>query len=210
MELLVDGDGVAIQGAAPDIGAYEFGVAPPVVVKPPPVPIEPLCDPKLEDDCLYFYAEAETQDINEPTTVVLRARLREGLIPAAIWRISQIDFLLNVPTSGDYIVWARVLAPSGSADSFFVSANGDAEDIYDAAEGTWSAQWQWTRGQRPQWECVHKPQSGRIFGLNTGTNTLSFRSREVDAGLDVDSVTDDVDFVPTGVPRGWGGGQRGL
>ncbi|MEZ4272384.1 MAG: hypothetical protein R3C68_13455 [Myxococcota bacterium] len=106
---------------------------------------------------------------------------------------------MTIPKSGDYIVWARVLAPSGSADSFFVSVNGVDEDIYDAAEGTWSAQWQWTRvnGRNGGTSTALNP---RIFNLNAGLNTLTFRGREAGTGLDVIFVTNDASFVPTGLP----------
>ncbi|MEZ4272385.1 MAG: choice-of-anchor Q domain-containing protein [Myxococcota bacterium] len=72
------------QGKGYDMGAYEFGDAQPVVVEPPPVPIEPLCDPTLEGDCLYFYVEAETQASAHRRLVLLARLLRETPIRSAM------------------------------------------------------------------------------------------------------------------------------
>ena len=47
-----------------------------------------------------------------------------------------VRFDFDVEQAGDYVIWARVLAPSANQDSFFVSVDGGTEDVFDVAEGT--------------------------------------------------------------------------
>src|SRR5262249_736851 len=81
-------------------------------------------------------------------------------------------------------------------DSFFVSADGGVEDVYDLAEGTWSASWQWSTvngragGDQP---LAIDP---RIFDLSVGTHTITFRARETQSVLDPFIITNDPSFVP--------------
>ncbi|MEZ4272378.1 MAG: right-handed parallel beta-helix repeat-containing protein [Myxococcota bacterium] len=176
-----------------DIGAYNFGGSPGPVVEPP-------CDSATAGDCWYFYAEAETQVISAPMNVEPNPNASAGTyLVSDVDLEGQIDFTIDVPAAGDYLIWARVLAVSSTSDSFFVSTNAGAEDIYDAAEGTWSGDWQWTRvnGRNGAASTTLNP---RIFGLNAGSNTLTFRAREAGAGVDVVLITDDTRFVPTGMP----------
>ncbi|MEZ4273397.1 MAG: hypothetical protein R3C68_18765 [Myxococcota bacterium] len=166
----------------------------------PPKPVTPLCDPSVDGDCSYFYAEAEAQAMTAPMTA-LNDALASGGTYVTTQKAEEGDvvFTVDIPKAGDYIIWARVLAPSSLADSFYVSANGGAEDIYDAAENTWSNAWQWTR--------VNGRNGGAAFSLNprlfdfeAGANTITFRGREVGAGLDVILVTNDMMFQPDGLP----------
>jgi CSLREA domain-containing protein len=104
------------------------------------------------------------------------------------------------PTTGNYVIWCRVLAPNPSTDSFFVSANGGAEDIYDVAEGTWSNSWQWTRvnGRAGGAPLTLNP---RTFNLTQGSNSIVFRARDANTKLDRIIVTDDLNFVPSDTPQ---------
>ncbi|MEZ4273017.1 MAG: right-handed parallel beta-helix repeat-containing protein [Myxococcota bacterium] len=188
-QVATDFDGTARpQQGQYDIGAYEFGGTPAVD--------KPLCDANASGACVYFYAEAETQVIAESMAVGEDGEASgSAYVSSATESTGQIDFLVELPKSGDYIVWARVLAPSVTADSFWVSANGGAWDVYDVAEGTWSEQWQWTQ--------VNGRDAGAnpsIFAFEAGANTLTFRGREPETGLDIILVTNDLGFVPAGVP----------
>ena len=104
-----------------------------------------------------------------------------------------------MPASGAYLIWCRVLGPDGSHDSFFVSMDGGAEDVYDMAERTWSPQFQWTRvnGRNGGDPLTLNP---RTFALTAGVHTLTFRAREAGAVLDRLIVTADTSFVPTETP----------
>lgn len=103
----------------------------------------------------------------------------------------------SVPVSGDYLVWCRILGSNKALDSFFVSANGGPEDIFDDAEGTWSPYWQWTVLNGQNGTGVPLTLNPRIVALTAGTNSLVFRGREMNAKLDRIIITDDATFVPT-------------
>lgn len=105
----------------------------------------------------------------------------------------------NVPASGQYVIWCRVIGSDGSHDSFFVSMDSGAEDVYDIAEGTWSPGFQWTRvnGRNGGEPLTLNP---RTFALAAGAHSLTFRAREPGAILDRLIVTADTTFVPTEVP----------
>ncbi len=102
---------------------------------------------------------------------------------------------VNIPVAGTYIIWCQVLAKTVASDSFYVSVDGGAEDIYDVAEGTWSNAWQWTRvnGRAGGSPLTLNP---RTFNLSAGTHTILFRGREANTGLDKIMVTSDLRFVP--------------
>ncbi len=111
-----------------------------------------------------------------------------------------VQFTFDVDEAGDYVISARVLATASNQDSFFVSLDGGAEDVFDVAEGKWSSLWQWTavngRGATGQ-PLAENP---RIFALTPGRHTLTFRSREAGAGLDQILITKDLDLAPNQAP----------
>jgi hypothetical protein len=109
----------------------------------------------------------------------------------------QAVWTFTAPTAGDYYVWSRVIAATDSTDSFFVIPTGDTEDIYDAAEGSWSPNWQWTRLNGRDGTGVPMTLNPRIVTLVAGTNSITFRGREVNSRLDRVFITDDPDFIPT-------------
>jgi parallel beta-helix repeat protein len=106
-----------------------------------------------------------------------------------------VYYTVTVPVAGTYVIWGRVLAPLDTADSFFVSMDGGAQDIYDVAEGKWSSKWQWTvvngrGGGAPN------AISQRRFTLTAGTHTIRFDGRELDTRLDKIELTNDLTYVP--------------
>ncbi len=103
----------------------------------------------------------------------------------------------QVPTAGDYYVWARVLSPDPVADSFYAHANGGPEDVYDDAEGTWSPQWQWTVLNGRNGTGVPLTVDPRMVALTAGANTFTFRGREAGSKVDRIFITKDASFVPT-------------
>jgi hypothetical protein len=106
----------------------------------------------------------------------------------------------SVPSSGTYYVWGRVHAVDADHDSFFVKMDSGTEDIYDAAEGLWSPNWQWTRVNGRNGTPVPLTLNPRTFSLSAGAHTLTFRGRETSTWLDRVIVTNDPGFVPTEAP----------
>jgi hypothetical protein len=104
-------------------------------------------------------------------------------------------YTIDIPTDARYIVWCRVLAPTSNQDSFLVLVDGADPDTYDAAEGTWSNTWQWTRvnGRAGGAPATLNP---RLFTLTKGRHTLTFGGREPNTKLDQIIITNDVTYVP--------------
>lgn len=104
-----------------------------------------------------------------------------------------VTFNLNVPMAGDYVVWCRNLSPNDSTDSFLVSVDGGTQDIYDTADNTWSANWQWSQLNG---RTAGKP---RVLTLASGSHELTFQAREAFTKLDSIYVTSDRNFVPQSI-----------
>lgn len=115
-----------------------------------------------------------------------------------------VQFTFDVQQAGDYTVLARVLAPTYTQDSFFVSVDGKPEDVFDAAEGTWSPNWQWTAVNGRAGTGTPLTESPRVFTLSAGQHTITFRAREAGTGLD------QIKLVPSdGSSGGSNGGSDG-
>ena len=109
------------------------------------------------------------------------------------------SYQITVTDPGQYVIWAQVFAPDSNHDSFFVSVDGGAEDIYDTAEQSWISEWQWTAvngraGAGPASVPV------RLFSLSAGQHTITFRAREAGAILGDLIITQDQNFSPD--PKG--------
>jgi hypothetical protein len=119
-----------------------------------------------------------------------------------------VTFTVNLAEAGDYVIWARVLAPTLSQNSFFVSVDGGEKQVFHLAEdsiGVW------------QWNVVHGRAGGagstlnpRIFTLPSGTHSITFRAREAGAGLDQIFVTNDLAFAPNQAPVVDAGANRSV
>ena len=117
-------------------------------------------------------------------------------IQTSIPNAGNATYTITVPHAGDYVIWCRVLAPSFHQDSFFVSMDDGPEDIYDAAEQSWSGVWQRTRVNGRGGTDGRTPLrlNPRIFHLSEGVHQLLFKGREITC-LDFLIITDDLAFV---------------
>jgi hypothetical protein len=101
----------------------------------------------------------------------------------------------NTPYASNYYVWCRVLAPSASADSLFVTVDQQAELVYDIygeptpPAAAYQAGWTWSRIQV-------SPGTARAFALEGGAHSICFRYGE-DTWLDRVVIVSNPDFVPT-------------
>jgi hypothetical protein len=141
-------------------------------------------------------AEAESGVLAAPMITVSNSLARGGrYIVSNTANSGSVRFTVNIPTAGTYLLWARVLAPNANQDSFFVSVDGGAEDIYDAAEGTWLNSFQWTQinGRNGTVPLTLNP---RLFTLSAGAHSITFRARETNSGLDCIIITNDRSFIP--------------
>ncbi|MEO8428093.1 MAG: choice-of-anchor Q domain-containing protein [Verrucomicrobiota bacterium] len=171
-----------INGA--DIGAFEYGAA--------------------------IRLEAESGTLTSPMTVAADPLASGGRYVSSPGNgLGSMSYTVNISAPGQYVIWCHVLASSSAHDSFFVSTDGGAEDVYDVAEGTWSSLWQWSRinGRAGGPSLTLNP---RIFTLNAGAHTLRFRARDPDTRLDRLVVTDDLNYLPNVQPSFTEGSKKNV
>lgn len=141
-----------------------------------------------------IYVEAESGTLASFMAVGTDANAEGGqYIASQANEQGTASFQITVPQSDDYVIWCRVLSVDTATDSIYVSMDTGAEDVYDTADNTWSANWQWTQLKG---RTTGNP---RIFSLATGGHTLKFRSREQGTKLDGFYLTNDRTFTPTNV-----------
>ena len=148
---------------------------------------------------VYLPFEAESAGLVPPMAVASDTNAGQGqFILSSISDSGSVTFDVNIPVSGVYSIWSRVLSPDDSRDSFYVSVDGGSEDIYDTAEGTRTNAWQWTvvNGRGGTNFTTALAINPRTFRLGAGLHSIVFRARESGTGLDQILVTNDPDYVP--------------
>jgi hypothetical protein len=120
-------------------------------------------------------------------------------IATSVANSGSASWTFTAPSSGTYYIWCRVKAVDAQHDSYYVSMDGGAEDVFDAGGGSYSPSWKWTRlnGRGPTG--VSFSVNPRTFSLSAGSHTLTFRAREI-TPLDRIIITNDASFVPTEAP----------
>jgi hypothetical protein len=92
----------------------------------------------------------------------------------------------QVPSAGQYTIWARVSAKDWTSDSFYLKVDGGDFYLWDIpVEGKWV------------WSQVADRVTGAIgFSLKAGNHTLVLKQREAGARIDKIIVTNDLGFRP--------------
>jgi hypothetical protein len=172
----------------------------------------------LDDDCnpltpdvqsnegVYLYLEAEQAELTSPMAAFAdSAASSDGYISAPNGGDRGGKAVLNfsVRESGTYVIWGRTIAPTNADDSFHVSLDEDQIDT-DQTDG-WSTVWNLPESTEWVWNRVRigvdGPDPDRFFDLIEGrSHTLYINGRETGAQLDAILITDNMDFVPSGIP----------
>jgi hypothetical protein len=151
---------------------------------------------------VYLPFEAESGTLVAPMAIAQDPNAVQGdFIQTSGTDSGTVTYSVNVPVAGDYMLWCRVLAPSGSQDSFYVSLDGGAEDIYDTVPGTvYTNAWKWSvvtgRNVTTLTTVGGVPLYLRVFHLTSGLHTIVFRGREINTGLDQLVLTNDPNYIP--------------
>lgn len=169
---------------------------PPPAPLPPPAPTPVPPPPAPAPTPSYQYLEAESGSLNGMSTATDTGAFNGQYVSTATAEAGTDTITFNAPSAGNYVVWGRVLAPDSNVDSYYVSVDNGTEQIYDAAEGTWSGSWQWTE-VRQRINNSPANMQDRVFNLSAGNHTLKFRGREAGAKLDRVLITNDLSFTPT-------------
>ena len=98
-----------------------------------------------------------------------------------------IEYVFEVPASGEYVIWGRVKAVDTNNDSFFVSIDEAEYALWDTRI---SNAWVWDQvanrgGDNPV-----------VYYLEAGQHTLIFKQREDGTKLDRILVTNDMEYIP--------------
>ncbi|HPG41414.1 MAG TPA: Ig-like domain-containing protein [bacterium] len=152
---------------------------------------------------VYLFVEAETGTLTAPMVL--------GSDPLAFgYSFVQIpngagntgngaaEIPFSVPANDTYIIWGRIIAPTGSDDSYFVLLDNDRERIWDCLyDNSWSPNWKWDMISERGTGTFDNPQyDPGLFTLTAGTHVLKLKQREDGVMLDRILVTNDLSFNP--------------
>ncbi|MCI0627103.1 MAG: tandem-95 repeat protein [Acidobacteria bacterium] len=148
----------------------------------------------------YLVFEAESATLTAPLqTITVGGAAGYRYVVSTIGDSGAATFSISVPDADEYAIWCRVKSSDSDSDSFYVSADGGIEDVYDTAENTWNTAWQWTvvNGRAGGDALSLNP---RNFALTAGTHQIVFRVREPNTALDKILLTNDPNYVPLAPP----------
>ncbi len=104
------------------------------------------------------------------------------------------EYTFNVAQAGNYVIWARIYAPSGAENSMFFVVDGAADTAsfdFGKPYGTW------------RWMKVADKTTGVVnVNFSAGQHTITVLKREDNSRLDKLIVTSDQGFVPSGFESG--------
>lgn len=106
-----------------------------------------------------------------------------------------VDYTIEIPEEGDWIVWGRVIAPDGDRDSFLIV---DFDDIVTRpAYGDDQFRWSVRNTASWVWDQVNAVAGAdpRIFALTEGEHVLRIWNRENSTQLDVIFMTTDASLT---------------
>lgn len=95
--------------------------------------------------------------------------------------------------AGDYKIWGSIIAPDGSSNSFFVSIDGSADQIWDLPQPITT--WTWDEAN------AREGTDPSIFNLNVGTHTLNIKVRENGSRINQILITNTT-YNPAAQPPG--------
>jgi hypothetical protein len=150
-------------------------------------------------DQVHLGLEAEAGVIAAPMTVVTDSKVAtRKFVQSATANSGTATYTIDIPKTDTYTIWCKVLGSSYASDSFFVSVDGK-EDVFDAAEGKQSPDFQWSQVNGRNGDGAPLALDPRTFELTQGKHTIVIRGREAMAGVDRIVITSDADYVPTDV-----------
>lgn len=96
------------------------------------------------DGFVYLSLEAESGSMAAPMSVISDpAAYGSSAIMYPTGQTGEASFQVTLANAGDYVIRARTSADNAASDSFFVSVNGEGEDIFDAAEDRLYSKYAW-------------------------------------------------------------------
>ena len=105
--------------------------------------------------------------------------------PGSIAAVYEIE----IAQAGDYVLWGRVIAPTGEDDSFYIQMDDGEDNVWDVLQGS---SWGWDQTNNRD---VADPV---VFFLTAGHHTLRIKPMEDGTQIDKLLLTNDAEYIPTG------------
>jgi len=99
-------------------------------------------------------------------------------------------YSVNVQYDGEFVLWARVIAPSGVDDSFFVQIDDGSDNLWDVPL---NSSWDWNKASD------RNGASPVVFQLTKGAHIIKIKAREDGTKIDKILLTSDMDLIPSGL-----------
>lgn len=159
----------------------------------------------LADFSGFYTIEAESGQLTSPMEIISDGSASSGHYVKSDERQDGGCVLpVSIDSEDDYWFWGRVYSPSETGDSFFFSLSPSSDSMLWDTDNQYT-QWYWQRFEDRGLGTVS-------YHLQPGEYQLSILSREPGARIDKVVVTNEPDFVPSGLsgysnPRTDGNGE---
>ncbi len=143
--------------------------------------------------------EAESGWLSDPMLVGTNSDASTLFITTVTPEAGAASYGLDVRESGEYVIWARVLASGTTNETFYVSADEGVTNVLRAnADDSGTNTWHWVRVtvSGVTTKGVSSPLPHR-FAFDTGYHTVTVTGGDSGMLLDKFIVTNDPNFVPT-------------
>ena len=148
------------------------------------------------EDGIYRYPMVVAADTNASSEAYVWVPNGQGNFWGPSEEAGMVEIPFEVPVSGDYIVWGRIMASSSQDDSFFLSID-DNEDIAWHALNKNDETWTWNLlGAKLGSDGIWESSGAKVFWLEAGPHTMFVSQREDGTKLDKILVTKDLQYVP--------------
>lgn len=142
-----------------------------------------------------FAWAAEAGTLTAPMSLLNQANAVGGqVVVSATDDAGSAAFPLNVTVTSDYQLWCRLWSPAAGVGSFYVSADGSSEAIFDTAVA-WTNSFQWVslNARAGSVPLVVNP---RVLHLDQGQRTVRFRTHDAGVQLDECVLSNDPNWRP--------------
>ena len=163
---------------------------------------DPECssDPDCIQEFIYSYIELEQGEIITPFRFGINSPSFSGtgyVYPDVGQGKDDTDLTpkvsinVNIPETKNYYLWLRMYGVDRSRDALYIGFDGNYDRVYPVGWGDY----EWVRV-----EVTHYSENYEHY-LTSGNHVINVDYGEPLARADVVLVTDDVDFVPSGIPN---------
>jgi hypothetical protein len=140
-----------------------------------------------------IWIEAEDGDIYAPMEIADNAEASEGSyiwVPYGAGSNGYAEYTFEFQTTGDYLIWGRVISNDNASNSFYVSVDGGSDITWHTKQG---GQETWT------WDVVKDASNPLVVHFEAGMHSLTIKQRENGTKIDRILITNDMDYVPEGM-----------